>query len=263
MQIRAILCAAAAAISIGAGPALAVSISVAEFDATTFGILEGSGTFTGEDFEELGPGATETVEGQVGFNGTPLSTAVGAFQTVGGTGSGGTVTGSGFANDGTGLALRDGTVFGRTNKVPNSGSWFLDSNDTHGIEWDVQLAGDAAFDALFFTLTDGSDVGAYLRIDADGTTFEQRVGGKLPNGNSSIVVVEFSSAVTFAEIDFLNFESDGVTFRNSDGFSLDGMRVGTAGPGFNPPPVPLPASGLLLVGALGLIGWRARSKARG
>ncbi|MDD9718243.1 hypothetical protein PVW48_15885 [Dinoroseobacter sp. PD6] len=264
MTFKTGLLATATALALGAAPVWAVSISVQEFDATSFGFIEGLGTFNGEDFENLGPGGGATVEGQVGFQGSPLSTAVGNFETVGGTGGGGTVTGSGFPNDGTGLALRDGTVFGRSNKIPTTGSWFLDSNDTHGIEWDVSLGG-ASFDAIFFTLTDGSDQGAFLRIDAGGgNTFEQRVGGKLPDGNSSIVVIEFSSAVTAADIDFFNFESDGVTFRKDDGFSLDGMRVGIGGPGFGAPPapVPLPASGLLLIGALGAVALRAR-KARG
>lgn len=237
--------AATAALCLGAAPALATSISVAEFSTSSFDALVASGTFGGEDFETLG---ASLGEGEVGSD---FATAVGTFNTLGGTGSGGTVSGL-PGNTGTELALRDGNVYGRVNTVPTDGTWYLDSNDTQGIGWDVST-GDM-FNTVIFTLVDGSDTGAYLRISADGETHEQRVGGQLANGNASIVVVSFDTSMSNAVIELGNYTSSGSDMRTNDGFSIDGLRVGAT-------PVPLPASGLLLAGALGFGGWRARRKA--
>jgi hypothetical protein len=236
---------ASAALSLGVAPALATTISVAEFSTSSFDALVATGTFGGEDFETLG---TTLGEGEVGID---FATSVGTFNTLGGTGGGGTVSGL-PGNTGTELALRDGNVFGRVNTVPTGGSWYLDSNDTQGIHWDV-ATGDL-FNTVIFTLVDGSDTGAYLRISTDGESYEQRVGGKLANGNASIVVVSFGAEMSTALIELGNYTSNGSDMRTNDGFSIDGLRVG------NVAPVPLPATGLLLAGALGFAGWRARKQ---
>jgi hypothetical protein len=252
--LKTTLFAATAALCLGAMPALAASISVQEFSTSAFGVVIGAGTYpAGEDFETLGAALGE---GEVG---TDFATAVGTFNTLGGTGSGGTVNGL-PGNSGTELALRDGDTHGRVNTVPTGGSWYLDSNDTHGMSWDVSTG--ASFDTVVFTLIDGSDTGAFLRISAEGASYEQRVGGALANGNASIVVVSFGQMMSAALIEIGNYTSNDAMHLN-DGFAVDGMRVGVAGAGpNNPSPVPLPASGLLLAGALGLAGWRAR-KSRG
>lgn len=246
------LVAATAVALFGALPAMAASISVQEFSTTSFDFVVGSGAFpAGEDFETLGQSMGE---GEVGSD---FATSVGTFNTLGGTGSGGTVTGLG-GNTGEELALRDGDTYGRVNTVPTSGVWYLDSNDTNGMAWDVETG--SAFDTVVFTLVDGSDTGAYLRISAGTASYEQRVGNALSNGNASIVVVSFGAMMDSALIEIGNYTGSNA-LRTNDGFSIDGLRVGTMEDPQNPSPIPLPASGLLLAGALGFAGWRGR-KAR-
>ncbi len=236
----------AAALSVSL-PAQAAVISVETFDPTAYASLLTTGTFVGEDFETLG--ATRG-EGEVGAS---LSTAVGTFATAGGIGSGGTVTGL-PGNTGQHLALRDGTVFGRENIVPVGGGWFLDSNDTFGMIWDVTVG--AMFDTVAFVLSDASDVGAYLRITAGSSVQEVRTGGRLPDGNDRLIVVSFSEAVSSAQIALVNYTAfGGSTMVRNDGFSIDGAQVRLS-------PVPVPAAGVLLIAGLGALGaLRARRKA--
>jgi hypothetical protein len=225
----------------------AASITVSTFNPSAYLDLLATGTFVGEDFETLG--ATRG-EGEVAG---PLSTAVGTFVTAGGTGSGGTVTGL-PGNTGRHLALRDGDVYGRNNAVPVGGGWFLDSNDTFGMIWNVAVGG--LFDTVAFVLTDASDVGAFLRITTGNSVREVRTGGRLPDGNDRLVVVSFAEAVSSAQIALVNYTAFGgaTNFRN-DGFSLDGAQVRLS-------PVPVPAAGVLLIVGLGALGaLRARRKA--
>lgn len=253
MSYKTSLVAAALAVAVPMAPAFAASIAVTEYNPAVFSIVEGTIASTGEDFETLG---ANLGEGEVGSN---FSTAVGTFNTLGGTGTGGTVSNL-PGNTGTELALRDGNTYGRYNTQPLDGDWYLDSNDTYGIDWDVSTG--STFNTVIFTLVDGSDTGAFLRITSEGDTFEQRVGGKLSNGNASIVVVSFDTLVSDAVIEIGNYTSDGTTLRTNDGFAIDGLRVGTDNRLIQEPPapVPLPASGLLLIGALAATGWRARKR---
>ncbi|WP_299778109.1 VPLPA-CTERM sorting domain-containing protein [uncultured Roseobacter sp.] len=231
-------CAVAATLACTAG-AHAATITVSTFDAGSYNSSFGAGGNVGEDFETLG---NTMSEGEVGAS---LSTAVGTFESLGGEGSGGSVIG-----DGTELALRDGSVFGRTNTVPQGGTWFLDSNDTWGMKWTVDIGG--LFDKLSFVLNDGSDQGAFLRITAGGDSKELRTGGKLPNGNARTVVIDFGQNVSTAEIILGNYTtSGGERFKLNDGFSIDGIDVAA---------VPLPASVLLLGAAMGGLGWAGRRK---
>ena len=86
-------------------PALAASISVANFDAASYAsVVSGYGNAVTEDFESF-------AEGNVADG---FATSVGTFATLGGIGSGGTVSNADFANDGSMLAVRDGNVYGRT-----------------------------------------------------------------------------------------------------------------------------------------------------
>lgn len=253
MSCKSSLLAAAVAIVLPMAPAFAASIAVSEYNPGVFDLVDNSITATGENFETLG---SNLGEGEVGSN---FSTAVGTFNTLGGTGTGGTVSGL-PGNTGTELALRDGNTYGRYNTQPLDGDWYLDSNDTYGIDWDVSTG--STFNTVVFTLVDGSDTGAFLRITSDGDTFEQRVGGKLSNGNASIVVVSFDTLVNDAVIEIGNYNSSGTSLRTNDGFAIDGLRVGTDNRLVQDPPapVPLPASGLLLIGALAATGWRARKR---
>jgi hypothetical protein len=216
-----------------------------------YGAALGAGTFIGEDFETLGPEGSASVEGVVG---SPFATSVGTFEEIGGIGSGGTVRQLGLTQSSQ-LALRDGNVYGRQNTWPIGGSWFLDSNDTWGFSWTItEDAVGSQFDQVMFSLTDGSDSGAFLRIALDdGTTYEQRDAGsgRLGNGNIALVVVDFGEAVSSATITVGNFSSnaDGAGWRINDGVGIDGAAVNV---------VPVPASLGFLLAGLGALGVMRR-----
>lgn len=244
-KVKAALLASAVTVML-ATVADAATITVSILDATDYNAGFGGGANTVEDFESLG--VSKGAPGEVGAS---LATAVGTFTALGGTGSGGTVKEL-PGNSGKQLALRTGNVYGRENSTPLNGNWFLDSNDTWGMDWNVGLAGGTAFDQVMFTLTDGSDVGAFLRITANGESRELRSGGKLENGNARLVTIDFGAAVTSANIILGNYTtSGGSTYRLNDGFSIDGIQVAA---------VPLPASVLLLGAAIGGLGLMRRRK---
>lgn len=221
-------------------PAFAATISVSTFSPGAYAAATAGTT------------VTETFEGYSEMNvDNSFATAVGTFSTLGGTGTGSTVTGADFANDGSRLALRDGNVFGRTSSTSvlsgNAGDdMFLDSNDTWGITWNVALAGGGMFDRIVFTLTDASDVGATLHVVADGLT--QTISG-LANGARRLVQIDFGSGVSSASIVLANFRNGSYTL--NDGFSIDDISVSA---------VPLPASALLLLGGLGGIAALGRRR---
>lgn len=222
-------------------PAFAASITVSDFNAGAYNtIVSGYGSVVVEDFEGYNEGNVAN-----GF-----STAVGSFSTLGGTGTGGTVTKADFDNDGSLLAVRDGNVYGRHSTTKDmsgdrSDDKFLDSNDTYGIAWMVSLGGDM-FDSLALTITDATDVGAFMRIVVGEDTYE--ISG-LGNAVHQIVEIDFDSAVTVASVFFGNWNQSGGT-RLNDGFSIDDIAVSE---------VPLPASALLLLGGLaGLSRFRSK-----
>ncbi len=214
--------------------AIATTISINEYTSGAYGsAVAGLSNFASEDFEMAGP------EREIAF-GTALPTDVGTFETVGGTGSGGTVKGL-SGNTGRNVAIRDGNVFGRVNTT-SGGSFFLDSNDTHGISWDVSTG--SMFDTIVFTLTDASEF-SFLRVTADGISAEQRVGRRLSDGNTSLVEIILGTAMSSLTVELTNFSASGGTRLTNDGFSIDDTAVGLAA-------VPLPASLPLLVAGAGL-----------
>jgi hypothetical protein len=218
--------------------AFATTINSQAFSSGAYAAAVGPGAQVFEGFEGFG-----LPEGEVGTN---FNTAVGTFNTIGGTGSGGTVTGL-SGNTGTELALRDGNTFGRTNTTPG-GRWYLDSNDTKGMLWDVNIG--TMFERIVFVLTDGSDVGGWLSVIADGVRYEQRTAGQLGNGNRQIVTIDFGSAVSSAQIALGVFSGSGSTsYRLNDGFSIDDISVA---------PVPVPATLPLLLAGLGGIAFLRR-----
>lgn len=228
------------AFSVLSVPAFAATMNVTSFSAVTYGGLVSSmDNAEIQNFETMSEGNVAD-----GF-----STNVGSFRTLGGIGSGGTVSYADFANDGSQLAIRDGNVYGRTSTTSaltgnGADDKFLDSNDTFGIRWDVSLGG-RMFDRLVFTLTDATDVGATLYVMAEGMVVPLY---GLANGAKKIVEIDFGMALSNATV-FLSNYRNGKQMLN-DGFSIDDIAVSE---------VPLPASALLLLGGLGgLVAFRRR-----
>lgn len=218
-----------------AAPAGAVSISISTFTPASYAAtLGGFAAVAGqEDFEGFASGE------QSG----PLSTGVGVFETLGGTGSGGTVTGT-AGNTGTGLFLRDAPIFGRDNTT-TGGSNFLDSNDTFGINW--VISGLGQFDSVLFNLTDVGDSGGDLSIAAGGSVLDTIFKGRA-GSLADTVLITFSGFVDEATI----------TLRKSklnDGFSIDDAVVASS-----VAPVPLPPAGLALLAGLGAMFVAARRR---
>lgn len=238
------LAAAGLALAISAAPVAAMTINIQPFSAAAYqNTVAGLGSVVIEDFETvLGPHQV-----QQELSG-PLSTAVGTFSTLGGTGTGGSVIGTG-----TQLSLKNDTQppnnFGRFNTTPG-GSWFLDSNDTDGIRWDISASN--LFRTVGFTLSDAADQGARLVISSVlGTvTTDLATLANRPNAEVNLITIDFGELVSEATILFSNtYAKD----RRNDGFSLDDVFVA---------PIPLPAPLLMLLAALGaLVALRRRTGA--
>lgn len=241
------LLAGAAALAMCAGAAQAATIGSVDFSKTNYEAqlaLLGSNVIV-QNFESYG-------EGNVG-NGTAnpgFVTNVGTFYTRGGQGTGGTVTDPNPDLDGTRLAIRDGNVYGRTSTTSvltgNRGDdMFLDSNDTFGIKWLVNVG--SAFNKLIFTLTDVSDQGALVKIVTGGDEIQFQ---SQSNGNQKIITVDFGGFVNSAEIRMTNYFANGTTKRINDGFSVDDIAVSA---------VPLPAPAFMLIAGLaGLAAFRRK-----
>lgn len=243
------------AFSFSASIATASTIAVDTFTAANYnGLLGGlGGNIVSENFEAYS-------ESNVGGVDAPFSTAVGEFETLGGEGSGGTVRNSDSTftssnpNDGTQLAIRDDNVFGRVSTTAaltgiETNDKFLDSNDTWGILWDVDLGG-LAFTKILLTLTDAADTGATVTITADDGGYFQFQSQ--PRSNQKTVLIDFGGAVTGATVQFANSNSFG-DYRTNDGLALDDIAISA---------VPLPASFLLLAaGIAGLGAMRRKRKA--
>ncbi len=230
----------ASAIALTAGAASAASITVELFTQSAYDdYVAGFARTTVEDFEGFA-GVVGT-----GAEISPVETAVGTFTTIGATGSGGSVIGGGEQLT---VRTQGSNGFGRVNTTAG-GAYYLDSNDTFGVNWDAMLGGGAKFNSLAFSLSDAADQGAQLRISAGMDELTTLLN--LPNGNVQFVVVSFENAVSGARIELANMNSDG-TMRVNDGFGMDDVVIAA---------VPVPAAGLLLLGGLGALGLRSRRKA--
>ncbi len=229
--------------------ALAGAISIAALglssgaSAATLGISVETFSLAGFNAYKAGlsSSATETFEQAQGVAASQLSggfssVLVGGFATLGGKGSGSSVIG-----DGTDLGLRNSPNFGRKNTT-EGGRWFLDSNDTLGMSWEVNTGG--LFNSIAFTLSDAADAGATLSVLADGGLLETFV--KQKNGVTDFIVISFSDMISGATINLSNT-------RLNDGFAIDDATVGVA-------PVPLPPAIALLVAAFAGMGWFGRKR---
>lgn len=242
-SVRKIVVAGLSAVAIavaGAASAATVDITVQSFSPAAFNAYKaGLASSVTETFEQ--PQGTAAAQLSGGFT----SALVGQFTTLGGDGGGASVIG-----DGTDLALRSSPNFGRVNTTAG-GKWFLDSNDTFGLSWEVSTGG--FFDSIAFTLSDAADQGAKLTIAANGGFLQSFVGKS--NGAVDFIVISFSEKVNAASISLTNTVPNTGALKINDGFAIDDATVGMA-------PVPLPPAAALLVAGLaafGLVGRRRRA----
>lgn len=213
-----------------------------------------------DSFIGIGPVISEDFEGFLACTGknspacakSPLDTAVGRFSGIGPhqTNGGSQVD----PKDSAVVRTSSKDVYGRYNVTPGGSKW-LDSNDLQGIQWDVPGMADLPMiGRIAFLLTDVDDVGT---IDFVLQAMDTGVLGEfmdtslslnnngLKNGTLHLVTMLFSGPVKDLRISMLNGKGDG--------FGFDGARVAV---------VPVPAAGLLLLGAIGgLAALRRRKKA--
>ena len=125
----------------------------------------------------------ETFEDQKAWDGTsgtsnPQHTKVGSFTALTDLGRG---SGLSVINGGTGAEVRsdNAMAWGRYNADGLgglvSGNW-VDSNDNHGIRWDVDTG--SKFNALAFFLIDAADVGGKFSIKVGDTLYSTLLGGE-------------------------------------------------------------------------------------
>jgi hypothetical protein len=234
-------------------PAATVSIEMTKYATvdsalTARDLFIGGGPVIGEDFEGF-VACTGSNTAQCAKS--PLDTAVGQFSGIGP----GQTTGGSQVNPKDKVVVRTAapSPYGRYNVTPGGANW-LDSNDLKGIQWDVPgNAGLPMITRIAFLLTDVDDVGSLdfiLKVlDVGGGEFIDKTlalnNNGLQNGTLHLVTMLFSDPVKDFQISMIN--------GTGDGFGLDGARIAL---------VPVPAAGLMLLGALGgLAALRRRKKA--
>ena len=239
MNLKTTFFAATTAIAMG-GAATAATIEVELYNTdplntSTDTYIDALDNPVTQDFENI-----EGVNGNTQLGGI-LNTNVGSFETLGGTGTGGSAVG-----DGTELSVKNSNGFGRQNTT-TGGEYWLDSNDTFGIRWIASLANNTKFTQLAFSLSDAVDQGATLTVAAAGDFITADLDlSDQNNGTLQWVVVSFENAVEMATISLTNSKLN-------DGFGIDDTTIAA---------VPLPAGILLLGTALGGLGVVRRRTAK-
>lgn len=140
--------------------------------------------------------------------------------------------------------------FGR-DKSKADGDFWLDSNDTQQVKWDLK-GFDASFDGLGFYLVDANDNGATLIIRYKNNESKKiRIDTNLANGAVAYVSLKAHSSILGASLVFDNNGTDkkGESFTN-DGWSIDNVSVVKV-----PEPTPI---ALLSLGLIGLLVARKR-----
>ncbi|ETX14829.1 hypothetical protein OCH239_20980 [Roseivivax halodurans JCM 10272] len=184
----------------------------------------------------------------------PIGTSVGTFSTYGdGVGSGNScrrfrAPGSMTCSS---IALQDGSDINGQGGITSSGGQALNSNDTLGFTWDVFLPGKALFTSVIFALRDAADAGAGLTVSVDGE--KGKWFSKAASDDRQLWEIVFDKPMSAARILITHSKTN-------DSFSLDGAAVMSSAATPSVSAVPLPAGGLMLLGALGLSAGIARRR---
>lgn len=124
--------------------------------------------------------------------------------------------------------------YGRYNVTPGGANW-LDSNDREGIAWSFDAPKGVTFRRVAFFLTDLDDVGnvVFSLIADRGPAVALPSTEPGGNGRLHLITMLFDQPVSTFSVRMVNGAGDG--------FGLDGARIAA---------IPLPAAGLLSIGAL-------------
>lgn len=212
-------------------------------------------TFFGEDI--TGSTAGDPANAQAAFLAT-LSGGVGTedfetavLPTTTFAGSTGNITAS---LTGGGTSIESGANLG--GRFPTSGSNFVET----GNGGDFNLSFSSAISAFGFFGTDIGDIGNSLTLrmtDINGVISDLAVGNTVNSASGSVLYFGFiDTANSYTNILFVNEPGGG------DIFGFDDLTIGDLAQITNPPPVPLPAAGWLLLGALGGMGALRRKAKR-
>jgi hypothetical protein len=153
-----------------------------------------------------------------------LVSPVGRFSVSNGPGEKGTVCG-----DASSAQVRQGTPEYIALSGRHGSPFWLDSNDNATMKFE------AIGPRMQFLTSDLADIFGYFRLDAGNASFE--ITEHQPNGGLWLFTVIFDKGEDWVV---------NLTSRRNDGFSVGPVTVA-------PAPVPLPASGLVLLGGIGAL----------
>ena len=160
----------------------------------------------------------------------------------------------------TGLRIDDDSSTPYTGRFATQGSQWLDSNDSTEMRWDrTSPTGVSSVNAVGFYITDANDAGGRMDVTTtDGsmlsTNSNDIFGSDLANGTELFLTIS-----TCNETDVIE-QISWAPNDSSDGFGIDGFRIGEVSSGGGQQ-IPLPSTVALLgVGliAAGFIGRRTR-----